>query len=101
MSIEDWLDQLQSSDRAFYNMMAMEVWSIAKSMDTLQHGFWNRFMENRHTAMRKLLSKRRNSSTKVKTSTHPTRVGRDTPAEETSGSEEIIMFPPRSSEGSN
>jgi hypothetical protein len=59
MSVEQWLDSLRRSDRAFYNMMAMEVWSIAKSMDSLIPGFWSRFMENRQTAVKKFVHERR------------------------------------------
>ncbi len=60
MSIEQWLESLRRSDRAFYNMMAMEVWSIAKSMDTLIPGFWSRFMENRQLAVKNFVHDRRN-----------------------------------------
>jgi hypothetical protein len=59
MSIEEWLDKLKSSDRAFYNIMAMEVWSLAKSMDNMTPGFWNRFMDNRRTAMQEFVDRRR------------------------------------------
>ncbi len=59
MSIDEWLNKLRSSDRAFYNIMAMEVWSLAKSMDSLVPGFWNRFMVNRRTAMQEFVERRR------------------------------------------
>lgn len=59
VSIEEWLNKLRSSDRAFYNIMAMEVWSLAKSMDTIVPGFWSRFMVNRRHAMREFMSRRR------------------------------------------
>lgn len=59
MSIDDWLDKLRSSDRAFYNIMAMEVWSLAKSMDSVVPGFWSRFMVNRRTAMQEFVERRR------------------------------------------
>ncbi len=59
MSIEQWLASLRRTDRAFYNMMAMEVWSIAKTMDTLIPGFWSRFMENRQAAVKKFVHDRR------------------------------------------
>lgn len=63
MTIEQWLERLRSSDRAFYNIMAMEVWSIAKSMDTLIPGFWHRFMVNRREAMQKFLAEKRSQVT--------------------------------------
>jgi hypothetical protein len=59
MSVDQWLESLRRSDRAFYNMMAMEVWSIAKSMDTLLPGFWSKFMENRQAAMKNFIHDRR------------------------------------------
>ncbi len=59
MSVEQWLESLRRTDRAFYNMMAMEVWSIAKSMDTLIPGFWSRFMENRQVAVKNFVHDRR------------------------------------------
>ena len=59
MSVEQWLESLRRNDRTFYNMMAMEVWSIAKSMDTLIPGFWSKFMENRQLAVQNFVIKRR------------------------------------------
>jgi hypothetical protein len=63
MSIDDWLNKLRSSDRAFYNIMAMEVWSLAKSMDAVVPGFWSRFMVNRRTAMQEFVERRRTNPT--------------------------------------
>ncbi len=59
MTIEEWLEKLRRADRAFYNIMAMEVWSIAKTMDGLTPGFWSRFMINRRLAMKQLIEQRR------------------------------------------
>jgi hypothetical protein len=59
MSIEEWLNKLRSSDRAFYNIMAMEVWSLAKSMDSIVPGFWSQFMVNRRNAMQEFVERRR------------------------------------------
>lgn len=59
MSVEQWLESLRRNDRTFYNMMAMEVWSIAKSMDTLIPGFWSKFMQNRQLAVQNFVVKRR------------------------------------------
>lgn len=60
MSVEQWLESLRRTDRTFYNMIAMEVWSIAKSMDTLIPGFWSKFMQNRQLAVHNFVVKRRN-----------------------------------------
>jgi hypothetical protein len=59
MSVEQWLESLRRNDRTFYNMMAMEVWSIAKSMDTLLPGFWSKFMANRQLAVQNFVVQRR------------------------------------------
>lgn len=53
-----WLEQLRNSDRSLYNLMALEVWSIAQTMDNLIPGFWNRFMENRQLALQEFLAQR-------------------------------------------
>jgi hypothetical protein len=62
MTLEEWVQKLKSADRAFYNIMAMEVWSIAKSMDSLVPGFWAKFMENRRVAMQKFVVRKKTSS---------------------------------------
>ncbi len=59
MSVEQWLESLRRTDRAFYNMMAMEVWSIAKSMDAIIPGFWSKFMANRQLAVQNFVVQRR------------------------------------------
>lgn len=59
MTLEQWLEKLRRSDRAFYNIMAIEVWSIAKTMDSLIPGFWGRFMTNRRLAMKQFIEQQR------------------------------------------
>jgi len=59
MDIDQWLERLRHSDRALYNSMALEVWSIARTMDGLIPGFWNRFMENRQTALKQFVIQRK------------------------------------------
>jgi len=58
MNFEQWIEALKSSDRLFYNMMAIEVWSIAKTMDSLFPGFWNRFMANRRLALKQFMKQK-------------------------------------------
>lgn len=62
MDFEQWLKLLQKSDRSFYNLMAMEVWSIAKTMDGLLPGFWTRFMSHRQTALKQFLQHKQTHS---------------------------------------
>ncbi|WP_242072538.1 hypothetical protein [Microcoleus sp. FACHB-68] len=59
LNFEQWIEALKSSDRLFYNMMAIEVWSIAKTMDTLFPGFWNRFMTNRRFALQEFIKQKK------------------------------------------
>lgn len=66
-----WLEQLRHADRAFYNLMALEVWAIAQTMDALIPGFWSRFMHNRQTAMREFIQQRRETHTEVAKITQP------------------------------
>ncbi|MGI0491298.1 hypothetical protein ACN4EG_05765 [Alkalinema pantanalense CENA528] len=91
MTIEQWLERLRSSDRAFYNMMAMEVWSIAKSMDTLIPGFWHRFMVNRREAMQKFLAEKRTHGTE---SLHSQDDSTREPAEPIVGADSVINREP-------
>jgi hypothetical protein len=55
MESEQWIESFQQTDQSLYNMMAMEVWSIATTMDTIAPGFWNRFMENRQIALKQVM----------------------------------------------
>ncbi len=55
MDIDQWLETLRHSDRSLYNLIALEVWSIAKTMDGLIPGFWNRFMENRQISLKQFI----------------------------------------------
>lgn len=57
-SVEQRLDALQRSDRSIYNLMGMEVWTIAKTMDDLYPGFWNQFMANRRLALKQFLEQK-------------------------------------------
>jgi hypothetical protein len=57
--IETWLETLRKTDRSLNNLMALEIWAIAATMDEQIPGFWNRFMINRRTAMEEFLQQRR------------------------------------------
>ena len=63
LNLEQWLETLQKSDRSFYNLMAMEVWSIAKTMDSLLPGFWSRFMSHRQTALKQFMQQKHGTPT--------------------------------------
>jgi hypothetical protein len=49
--MQAWIEALKRADRHLFNLMAMEAWSIAKTMDDIFPGFWHRFMTNRRLAM--------------------------------------------------
>ncbi|MEB3182370.1 MAG: hypothetical protein VKL59_25540 [Nostocaceae cyanobacterium] len=49
--IQAWIEALKRSDRQMFILMAVEAWSIAKTMDDIFPGFWHRFMTNRRQAM--------------------------------------------------
>lgn len=61
--IDQWLEQLRRSDRSLYNLMALEVWSIARTMDDILPGFWNRFMKNRQVALKEFVKYRKTNPT--------------------------------------
>ncbi|HIK26574.1 MAG: hypothetical protein N3E45_09065 [Oscillatoriaceae bacterium SKW80] len=58
MNSEKWLEALKSSDQLFNKTMAIEVWAIAKTMDDLFPGFWNRFMANRRAALKQFIKQK-------------------------------------------
>jgi hypothetical protein len=62
MDIDQWLETLRHSDRSLYNLMALEVWSIAKTMDGLIPGFWNRFMENRQISLKQFIQQQQKAA---------------------------------------
>lgn len=47
--VEAGLNALHQADETFHNMMSLEIWAIAQTMDELQPGFWNQYMKNRQT----------------------------------------------------
>ncbi len=63
LNIDQWIKALQRSDRLFYNMMALEVWSIAKTMDKMFPGFWHRFMANRQEALKQFMQQKKGEAT--------------------------------------
>jgi hypothetical protein len=64
MDIDQWLETLRRSDQSLYNMMALEVWSIAKTMDGLLPGFWSRFMLNRQISLQQFIQQRQAQESK-------------------------------------
>ncbi|GAB4197918.1 MAG: hypothetical protein Fur006_47100 [Coleofasciculaceae cyanobacterium] len=54
--ILDQLNSLQKEDEMLYNILAVDVWALAKTMDEFQPGFWSAFMKNREKALKRFIS---------------------------------------------
>ncbi len=57
--LQQRIEELQRADRSLYNLMGMEVWAIAKTMDDIYPGFWHQFMENRQLAFKQFMQEKR------------------------------------------
>lgn len=57
--VAGWVQELQRADQTFYNMMTLEIWSLAQTMDELQPGFWADYMRNRQTIVQQYIQERR------------------------------------------
>jgi len=79
MNIDAWIERLRQADRSFYNLLALEVWSIAKTMDGLIPGFWHRFMENRQVSLKNFMKQKQ--AAKGDNGNSPDAPDHDTPAE--------------------
>ncbi len=50
------INSLRREDETLYNILAVDVWALAKTMDEFQPGFWSEFMKNREQALRRFMS---------------------------------------------
>ncbi len=57
--IADSIDELRRADQTFYNLMTLEIWSLAQTMDELKPGFWADYMRNRQAIVRQYIQERR------------------------------------------
>lgn len=57
--ITDWVAALRQADETFYSLMSIELGAIAQTMDEIEPGFWNLYMQNRQTVMKQYLQERR------------------------------------------
>ncbi len=55
-AILDQLKSLKREDETLYNILAVDVWALAKTMDEFQPGFWSAFMKNREKALKRFIS---------------------------------------------
>ncbi|MBD2311988.1 hypothetical protein H6G20_09985 [Desertifilum sp. FACHB-1129] len=98
--IAEWIESLQHADQMFHHMMSMEFWSIARTMDDIEPGFWSQYMQNRQEifqqSMKERAARRQKSVPESKPETpvarreSPFKVNEPTPAEE--NSERISLF---------
>jgi hypothetical protein len=54
--LRDQLNSLKQEDETLYNILAVDVWALAKTMDEFQPGFWSAFMTNREKALKRFIS---------------------------------------------
>lgn len=49
------INSLRREDEILHNILAVDVWAIAKTMDEYQPGFWAAFMKNREQALKRFM----------------------------------------------
>lgn len=54
--LEEQLHTLQREDETLYNILAVDVWALAKTMDEFHPGFWSAFMKNREKALKRFIA---------------------------------------------
>lgn len=54
--ILEQLKLLKQDDETLYNILAVDVWALAKTMDEYQPGFWSAFMTNREKALKRFIA---------------------------------------------
>ncbi len=50
------IKSLQQEDETLHNILAVDVWALAKTMDEFQPGFWSAFMKNREKAFKRFIA---------------------------------------------
>lgn len=55
-SLADQLNSLKREDEMLHNILAVDVWALAKTMDEYQPGFWAAFMHNRELALKRFIN---------------------------------------------
>ncbi len=49
------INALKREDETLNNILAVDVWALAKTMDEFQPGFWAAFMKNRDRALKRFI----------------------------------------------
>lgn len=55
-SLLEQINSLKREDEMLHNILAVDVWALAKTMDEYQPGFWAAFMQNRDRALKRFIS---------------------------------------------
>jgi len=55
-SVTDQIESLKKEDETLYNILAVDVWALAKTMEEFHPGFWAVFMKNREKALKRFMS---------------------------------------------
>lgn len=50
------INSLKREDETMYNILAVDIWALAKTMDEFQPGFWAAFMKNREKALKRFIA---------------------------------------------
>jgi hypothetical protein len=50
------INSLKREDETLHNILAVDVWALAKTMDEFQPGFWAAFMRNREKALKRFMT---------------------------------------------
>ncbi|MBD2103538.1 hypothetical protein H6F94_22000 [Leptolyngbya sp. FACHB-261] len=56
--LAEHLADLRQKDQVLHDILAVDVWALAKTMDEFQPGFWAAFMKNRAEATRRFIEAR-------------------------------------------
>lgn len=54
-SLLEQINALKREDETLNNILAVDVWALAKTMDEFQPGFWSAFMKNRDQALKRFM----------------------------------------------
>lgn len=49
------ITSLKQDDETLHNILAVDIWALAKTMDEFQPGFWAVFMKNREKAIKRFI----------------------------------------------
>jgi len=65
-SLLEQINLLKREDEMLYNILAVDIWALAKTMDEVQPGFWTAFMKNREQALKRFMDEVKSKPADVK-----------------------------------